>query len=236
VPPPAPEAPPPRRAAAELAAVALVGAWNLVGNLWLPAWAYVPANLACAAALLALARKAGASWDDLGLRPSAVGAGLRLGLAAAAAVALALAAGAALPATRSLLRDDRVAQVGAAVAAYHLLLRIPVGTAVFEEVAFRGVLLGLARRRLPPLAAATASSALFGLWHVLPTLARVRHLGVGGSATLGLLLTGGVLVTWLAGYLLCWLRLRAGSLVAPVLAHAALNSLAYLAALLVAAA
>jgi membrane protease YdiL (CAAX protease family) len=41
-----------------------------------------------------------------------------------------------------------------------------------------------------------------------------------------LLVLGAVLVTSVAGLAFCWLRLRSGSLVAPVLAHAATNGLA----------
>jgi membrane protease YdiL (CAAX protease family) len=37
----------------------------------------------------------------------------------------------------------------------------------------------------------------------------------------------------LAGVVLCWLRLRAGSLLAPAMLHAATNGLAYAAAWLV---
>ena len=51
--------------------------------------------------------------------------------------------------------------------AYESLARIPVGTAVFEEVAFRGVLPGLIARTTTEPAAVGLSSLLFGLWHVL---------------------------------------------------------------------
>ncbi len=44
---------------------------------------------------------------------------------------------------------------------------------------------------------------------------------------------GGVVVTFLAGLGFVWLRLRARSLLAPILAHAALNSGAYLAGWLI---
>ncbi len=43
---------------------------------------------------------------------------------------------------------------------------IPLGTAVFEEVAFRGVLFGLLMRRRGTATAIWLSSALFGLYHI----------------------------------------------------------------------
>jgi hypothetical protein len=68
-----------------------------------------------------------------------LGAGLRLGAAAAAPVAVAFALAPATPARR-LLRDKRVAGLSGRQLAYHVLLRIPVGTVRWEEVAFRAVL------------------------------------------------------------------------------------------------
>ena len=54
------------RAVVAVLVVALI--WNLVGNLLLPGALYVPANLAVAALLVLLARRAGVGWEALGLR------------------------------------------------------------------------------------------------------------------------------------------------------------------------
>ena len=48
---------------------------------------------------------------------------------------------AALPWTRKGFADARTAEMGVGMFLYHAFLRIPVGTALMEEVAFRGVLL-----------------------------------------------------------------------------------------------
>ena len=53
---------------------------------------------------------------------------------------------------------------------------IPLGTVIPEEFAFRGVLWGLLRRSAGRGVATAVSSAMSGVWHVLPALA-------GGSAT-----------------------------------------------------
>ena len=50
------------------------------------------------------------------------------------------------------------------------MVRIPLGTAVAEETIFRGAVLGLLTQRHPRARAVAVSSALFGCWHVLPTL------------------------------------------------------------------
>jgi uncharacterized protein len=80
-------------------------------------------------------------------------------------------------------------------------------------------------RRHGVRAATLLSSAVFGLWHVLASLgggpANAMIAGtVGGDASgmaARVMLT--VLFTSLGGVVLCWLRLRSGSLLAPVLAH-----------------
>jgi CAAX protease family protein len=59
-----------------------------------------------------------------------------------------------------------VAESGWALA-YHACVRIPLGTVVLEEVAFRSVLPALAARRYGISGGVLIASALFGLWHVL---------------------------------------------------------------------
>ena len=104
-------------------------------------------------------------------------------------------------------------------------------TAIPEEFAFRGVLLGSALRLWGPWRASLITSALFGLWHIEPTLHTMsdNRAVAGASATAGgqiLLVLGSIAVTFLAGLVFCWLRLRSRSLIAPVMAHAATNGLA----------
>ena len=86
------------------------------------------------------------------------------------------------------------------------------------------MLLGLLRRRLPTWPAVVVSAVLFGLWHVDGVLH--RHHGPGLVAAV----VGTVLATTLAGLGFAWLRVRSDSLVAPVLAHWATNSLAFVVA------
>jgi membrane protease YdiL (CAAX protease family) len=231
----------PRRqllAGAELAAAGALLAWNAAVNRVVPSPAYVPANLAVAGLSMAAARRSGVSAAELGLDRQRAVRGLRVGLAAAAPVVAVVAVGAAVPATRRFLVGDRRATTGGAgYALYHTLVRIPLGTAVAEEILFRGALLGLLSQRHPRARAVAVSSALFGCWHVLPTLdtMALNPLGetVGDRAgTVGAVLAS-VAVTALAGLGFSWLRFRGDSVVAPVVVHAALNSSAFAAARLV---
>jgi uncharacterized protein len=216
--------------------LALAAAGNAATNLLLPAALYVPAAVFLAAlAVLVAVRVGGCGARDLGLAGADLGAGVRLGAVAMAAVAVLLAVGAALPATRELFADRRVQEHSVAALLYATLVRIPFGTALLEETLFRGVLLGLGLRRWPPRVAVAWSSALFGLWHVLPSggLAgynpAVADLLQGPAGRLSVTVAA-VAASALAGVVLCWLRLRAGSLLAPMMLHTAINSLAYAAA------
>lgn len=186
-----------------------------------------------AAGLVVLARRAGLSFDALGLGRRCAGRGLRYGAAAAGLVAVGYLAAAALPATRTAFHDARY-QLPLAEALVTALVLIPVGTVLPEEVAFRGVIWGLGARRAGPAAATVVSSALFGAWHVLPSLRlhtanpAVGAAVGGGRWAAGLAVAGAVLFTAAAGVLLCELRRRSGSLLAPFGLHWAANALGVL--------
>ena len=188
-----------------------------------------------AAGLLALARWAGLSWDELGLGRGTWRRGLRWALIAIGAVAVLFAAGAALPLTRSAFRDTRY-DFGWGHAVLTAFVLIPLGTVLFEEVAFRGVLWGLLRRRHGTWVATGVSSGLFGLWHVLPSLglaADDQAIGTAvgsGSSGRAVSVLGTVLFTGLAGVVFCELRRRSGSLLASAGLHWATNGLGVLAA------
>jgi membrane protease YdiL (CAAX protease family) len=220
-------------AALELGAAAAVLAYGALVNRVVPSELYVPVNLAAAGAAVAAAHALGTSWRDLGLARDRVRAGLRLGGITLIPIAAAVALGLAIPWTRDFFRDTTIVSAGAAEAAYTLLLRIPLGTAMAEELIFRGALLGLYLQRHRPWVAVVLSSAVFGVWHILPTLDSLDT-NPGAAATAGsVLLQAGavafvVLATGVAGGFFSWLRLRSGSILAPWLTHTGFNSIGYL--------
>ena len=224
----------PRAAAAlELGAAAAVLGYGVLVNRVIPSDLYVPVNLAAAGLAVAAARALGASWRDLGLARDRAKAGLKLGGITLLPIAAVVALGVAVPWTREFFRDATILHASTAEAVYTLLLRIPFGTAMAEELIFRGALLGLFLQRHRPWGAVVLSSAVFGVWHVLPTL---DSLGTnpGASATAGnaLLQAGAValvvLATGAAGCIFSWLRLRSGSILAPWRTHTGFNSIGYL--------
>ena len=112
-------------------------------------------------------------------------------------------------------------------------MRIPLETALAEELIFRGVLLGLGLRVRSPLGAVVSSSIWFGLWHVYPTLGSIGGAAAASSWATEPHRVGGATAAVVASHrraralLFAGLRLRSGSVAAPVIAHAALNMAAF---------
>lgn len=199
--------------------VAGLGVWNYLINRVVPDRYYVPANLAATGAVVT-AGLLRTDSERLGLRP---GYGWRLGLAGAAAVAAGAVAASRLPMTRTLFNDDRVRHDDVV---YQVACRIPLGTVALEEVAFRSVLPALfdgpERTRV-----SIRSAALFGLWHVVPTLKTLDINGVTDRAARRNAVAAGVAATAVAGLALDWARIRGRSVVTPILVHWATNATAY---------
>jgi uncharacterized protein len=210
---------------------ALVAYNNLAGRQrWHQRW-YPLANLAAAGAGLAAAAASGLTAADLGLGRERLGAGLRCGAAPSGALAAAWVTLTAVPATRPVLADQRITGLTWPQVAYQVTVRIPAGTVLWEEVAFRGVLQAALYRVLPRPAALAVTSGVFGLWHVRPTVEalRINQLAASRRAAVGSV-AATVAGTAAAGLLLSWLRERSGSLAAPVLLHLSANCGAALAA------
>jgi len=151
----------------------------------------------------------------LGFRPPAVWAGLRVGSIAASVVALAVAAGTAIPRVRASMADRDPAPSPA----IWLAVRIPAGTVWSEEAAYRGALGTLAAAGFGVRGGRVVQAITFGLSHIPDARAT------------GEPVVGTVVATGVAGWVFGWLAQRSGSLVAPVLAHLAINEAGAVAAL-----
>lgn len=219
-----------------IALAAFLAAYNNVLNLTpIAAVWHVPINVAAAAGLVTAGAAAGLDARAMGLGAGQAPPALRWGGAIVAGLAVALALGVALgdalPIAGRFLADRRVSGLSGGALAFAVLVRIPLATALLEEVAFRGVLYGAIERHRSALAAVIVSSAVFGLWHIVPTLENLRLNQPGaGAGTRALLVAGAVVATGIGGALLALLRIATGGVLAPWIAHAAMNSLGALAA------
>jgi len=206
--------------------------YNNVVNRWRPfhGRAYVPVNLVFAG-LVALvgSRVFDLSRAELGLKGDLNDLVVPFGLVA---VFAAIAFGVAFSRHAHRIADRRVVGMRGSALAFYTLVRIPFGTAVTEEILFRGVLYAVwLEAGAPPLFAALAASVAFGLWHIAPTRIGIRMNDPTASAsTLRLAIAGAVVFTTVAGLGLTWLRVETGGLLAPIVLHAGINSVGALAA------
>ncbi len=183
-----------------------------------PSQFHVGLYFAMGSGLVVYAKHVGLTNYDLGFAgsdsPGGGGGSGCWGSVVAALVVLSLLVVAAVPAGRRLLADDRFDQVSAADASLKLLIDIPLIVG-FEELAFRGVFLGVLTRRCSERRAVAASSVLFGLWHILSA-------GSNPAA-----IAGTVIVTTVAGVVFAVVRLRDATIASPLLVHGLLNGTAY---------
>lgn len=153
----------------------------------------------------------------LGLRPPLVWRGLRWGALAAGLVAAGVASVTPVPRVHAGMAERTLPES----ATGWLLVRIPVGTVWSEEAAFRAALGTLAADAFGSRWGGLLQAGTFGLSHI----ADARGTGEPVVAT--------VAVTGAAGWVFAWLHRRSGSLLAPLLAHLAINEAGAVAALLV---
>lgn len=199
---------------------------NVAFNRW--SAGSVVLGLAVVGGMAVLAWWSGLGTSDLGLARRTWPAGLRWGGVCVAVAACGYGVALLIPAARGAVDGSTDSWPLTLLTAFVV---IPLGTVVPEEFAFRGVLWGLLRRSSGRWVATAVSSVLFGLWHVLPAMAggsanQAVDAAVGGG-TLGVWfrVVGTVLFTGAAGVVFCELRFRSNSLLAPILAHWAVNGL-----------
>lgn len=222
-----------QRRGLDLGAAALTLGFGAFAHAVLPERARAAAGAGAAVGVAVLAHAVGADARDLGVDRRDVGSGIRVGAAAASAVVGVTAVARALDRSGAAFRDARVTDASNAQAAVQLLVRIPLATALVEELVFRGVILGLGARGGDRRRALLVSSVAFGLWHIGAALHPARRDAAGDAVglpgTTAPAVLGDVVATTVGGLGFGWLRLRSGSIVAPTLAHGALNASAYLA-------
>jgi uncharacterized protein len=201
-----------------LLAVALLGYGSFTAPR-LCGLTYVVINMAAMGAGLVLAAVFRLGATQTGLDPRRLGRSVLVGVAfSALAVPLIMVLGppVAEKAGTSLMSDCPALDLGPELA------RIAVGTALPEEVLFRGLLLGAIGRGRSARRGLLWSSVVFGLWHVHAN-------DIGGveslfsAEVLPILLSVGV--TFLAAlFVLGPLRLRTGNVAASAIAHATVNA------------
>jgi membrane protease YdiL (CAAX protease family) len=210
------------------AVVVVLVAINVTGHLLHEPW-WVRALEG--AALVAWARLVGLTWSELGLRRDRLWSGCRWALGTTAVVTGVYVVGVLLPLTRPAFMDVRY-DLPLPDVLHRAFVVIPLGTVALEELAFRSVLWGMLSRHMRQWQVLVTTSALFGLWHILPSL----HLGATnrgvsdavGDAGGAVVIAGSVALTTIGGLVFGELRRRSGSVLASAGAHWAFNALGVL--------
>ncbi len=175
----------------------------------------------------------GTTWMDLGLAPSTWVLGLTWGIGSIVTIYAVYAIGARLPRISKAFGDQNIAGMPRWRVYWEALVRLPFGTVLFEEIAFRGVLWAMLARRIDWVHATWITAVLFGLWHILGSLdlhERNPGLGTHGKPRVAQFraVATAVITTAVGGLLFTALRVVSGSLFAPMGFHWATNGWGYL--------
>jgi len=201
---------------------------------------YVVLNLVTLLAVFAWAvQLSGVDQGSLGLQSGQISRGFVIGIAVSLIASIPFVMWITIPSVARLIRRHISAQpMGRDELAYNLLLRIPIGTALFEEMLFRGVLFTLVEIRWGTATAIWYTSVLFAAWHITPAANLLLRGFLAGHRAIALSATGssnrrkafiysGQLGSvFIAGLGLAMIRVVGHSAVAPFLVHAAVNCLA----------
>ena len=212
--------------------VVLIGI-NIVNNRLAPQEHYLLWSFGGSVVLVAFGLLDGNSWTDMGLSwrywiPGLIWAAICIG-----AVTLVYLVGSSFKPTREAFHDERIATMSGGKLAFQALVEVPFGTVLFEEIAFRAVLLSMLVRRFDLIWGVAIAAILFGLWHILPSIgtheqnpAMGKVAGSGWRGNVVAVLVS-VLATAFSGVVFAALRLVSGSVLAPMGLHWATNGLGY---------
>ena len=196
-----------------------------------PSLSVLPLNLLLAVLLVVLAHRwFGIRWKELGIAPSGLCHGVHWGVLLSVIIATVLMSLAWAKPDAFRCGDSRVVNYGIGLFLLHVLVRIPFGTALAEEVIFRGVLFATIRRWSSATGAIAISALFFGLWHIAPTLALLNATErVSGCPNQTTVLISALIFTLGAGVVFALLRLRTGTIELPILVHATYNAIGLIA-------
>lgn len=108
---------------------------------------------------------------------------------------------------------------------FYVFIIMPLMTVVLEELAFRGIMLGILLRRFSTRWAVALASVAFGLWHVFSAQNVVApDLGQSFIIPHFIIVIAVLAATAAAGAVLSIIRLLSGSLIAPIMVHWTINA------------
>ncbi|HZT07539.1 MAG TPA: CPBP family intramembrane glutamic endopeptidase [Chloroflexota bacterium] len=176
------------------------------------------AHVAMLSVVIAWAGLGRFSARELGLAPARIRRSLLSGLALAAVPGLVIRPVLSLPVIARRLAVPEIDRLSRAQIARLLLGQYLIGSALFEEVAFRGLLQAMLARTFDPGRTVLLTSGAFALWHTLIVWHNVARLRAP-SVLRPFLTAAALCALFTFGALLGWLRHRTDHLAGAVVAH-----------------
>ena len=209
--------------------VALLAYGTLLAK-YVPLKAHIGANFFAAILTIMFGLLIGLSLPEMGLTLTGVKSFVLISLAATAVIFIGTFAVSFLPFLKHIFLNESFANARKRKIFFEAGFRIPLGTALVEEILFRGVLLGILLQSHSALTASLIAAVVFGLWHIMPSINSIEsnsavqeRLREKSLHTFGSVF-GIVVVTAIAGFFFSWLRILSGTIFTTWLVHWAINS------------
>ncbi|MEO0096449.1 MAG: type II CAAX endopeptidase family protein [candidate division WOR-3 bacterium] len=189
---------------------------------------YVVVNLAILIILFFIAKKfLNLNLNELGYETKYIGSGIATGLIATLVIiGIFILLLLLLPKTGIKIKPPVIELGSLTELLYRVLIRIPAGTAFFEENLFRGICYGYLIKRFTPKKTIFFTSLLFGIWHIVPALKVVTANFQMGLNLYGILFwCAGILGAFFAGVFFALMRYYSKNIVGCILSHSLINDL-----------
>lgn len=216
--------------AQEIALVILILLYGTVLARLIPRQYHLFLNIGISVVAIIVGLAFGMNWANMGLDLSHILPGFFVAVVASIIITAGTVIIAAIPFLRHYFLGENLAQASGKLMAFEAAIRIPLGTALVEEILFRGILLGLLLLHHSTIVALIIAAVIFGLWHIFPTINQIEDNDSVAKALqdkkqrkYGSII-GVVAVTTIAGLLFGWLRIIAGGILAPWLVHWSINA------------
>ncbi len=203
-------------------------AYGIILAKFIPPKYHFISNLLAASTALYWALLSGFTPDDLGIGFGFILSGVLVAIGASVIILSAAYVVTFIPfIKRILLNHNSILQSKPTKIAYETTVRIPLSTALSEEILFRGVLLGVFLSIYPTIEAVIITSIVFGFWHIFPALNTMNENYYKKNTSRSkkiLSVLANIATTTIAGIFFSWLRILSNSILAPWLVHWTINS------------
>ena len=216
--------------AIEILLALLIVCYGALLSYTLPKKTHLGLNVLFAVIAVFVGILSGLTLGMMGLAPSLMIKGAIYAAGIVALIVVGVFVASRLPLVGHFFANESFAKQSKKRVFYEAGFRVPLGTALLEEVLFRGLLLGLLLQNNSISVALLLSSVIFGLWHIFPTVNQLeanqaaKDMVAGRRGRRILSVIAVVMTTSIAGLCFGGLRIWSDSLVTPWLVHWAINA------------